>query len=523
MGVPLRSGLFRVAAFLIVGVGIVVSTQFLRGMDAGEATERISQFLRGALGFFETDGGLKTENDGVAKAAATTPEPAAATPEPKVTTLATAVAKNPLPAIPDECRGRNVSASSVVIGDQIQLRFFAKIGMPRVEAGSTSTSTAETVAFERLDLSGIYQVSEDGTVALPLLGRIELVGRTLGCSEALVANGVAAQDSSVTAVTASFASRLAVTVSGTVRAPGAYTYSPGMTVDRLLSLAGATFSDGPITPQEIDNLLAQRDELLRRQILATLQLRRLQANLAGNEDIDLSDSVLSQAAADLIGPMVDIETDALRQDLSVDHATDQRGEVEIAGLIEKSRDIDTQLALVASQLESLNSREDEMASLKSRGLLQASQLDALVSNLMELNRIKLQLETDQSNLQSQIELAKQDMHLAIQQRKQSISRRISELFGDISLFELQRAAIEDKLAAHGIGTTDGNGILPLRVSIERPEVGGVYRFDAMMSTVVLPGDMVSVLLLPNSLADRVTASSVSSDDVEPVASDSVQQ
>jgi protein involved in polysaccharide export with SLBB domain len=356
-----------------------------------------------------------------------------------------------------------------VIGDKVQLRFFAKVGMP--EQGAAQPAI-EAVAFERLDLSGTYEIGEDGTTALPLIGRLDVAGQDLTCLEAMVANAIAAEDNTVSAVTATYSARLPVTISGAVRAPGTYVYAPGMTVNRLINQAGATFIDSPITPQEYGILVTQRNELQRRQILAALALGRVKSNISGAREIDITTSVLADSPNELLSPLIAAETAALQQDLAVGQMTLARNTAAIAGLSQKLADTRKQLTLVDTQVAILQERLDQMQALKTRGLLQASNPDVAVSSLMELNRIKLQLETDQSNLSSQIDLAEQDARLAVQLRKQGYAQQATQLSGEISLLDIQRSALETRLETHGFASI-GKATQALVISLKRSANDGV--------------------------------------------------
>jgi hypothetical protein len=379
------------------------------------------------------------------------------------------------------------------------------------------------MAFERLDLSGVYEVGEGGSVALPLLGRVNLTGQTLVCAEAVIARNVEQIDPSVSAVTASYSSRLPVTVKGAVRAPGAYNYAFGMTVDRLLSLAGATFSDSPITPEEFEALLAQRDELQRREITATLAKRRLEAVLAERSELDLSDTIVEDTPLDTVGPLISAESAALSEELALNRMSDERRSVEIEGLLRELADIESQLALATEQLKDLQSRQEEVMLLKSKGLIQVSQLDTLISNVMELHRIQMQLTSERSSLKSQIALSREDARLDIQRRKQGLAQRISELSGEISLLGLQRQAIESRLSSLGPGEPGTDRELPLVVSIRRTEATESYRLAADLQTMLFPGDIVSVSLPPTALGPKVTASSSAQDGGEAIPRETGKQ
>lgn len=523
-----KHGLVRVIAFLIVGTAVVVSTQLLRGQNPGDASSGIRQFVSGTILSWVRE---SDSSESLSEASAQTPSVELQSiasvdevdlPTPKAVSFAADESAETMLDATGSCGASEGSAGSIVMGDKIQLRFFAAVRVPNVDASSLPAAPSEAVAYERLDLSGIYEIAEDGTAALPLIGRIPLIDRTLACAETIVASEIAAQDGSVGTVTASFSARLPVTVSGAVRAPGTYAYSPGMTVNRLLNLAGANFGEGPVTPQEFEGLTAQRNELLYRQILAVIELGRLNANIAGKDKIVISDDLAAAVPETVVSALIDAESTALKQDLLVSRMSDQRTDVAIAGLVQKFEDTRSQLATVDTQLASLQQRNEEMTSIKSRGLIQASQLDGLLSNLMEVNRIKMQLETDQSNLESQIALAKEDAQLAVQVRMQDFSRRAAALSGEISLFDVQLSAIGARLAGHGAGSAGTDFDMPIVVSVLRSEAKGAYRLDATLDTLVLPGDMVTISLSGTQSAKQITAENDVANDAGATASGSLQ-
>ena len=547
MGISIKLALVRVTTFGVVGAAIIVSTQILRSTDPTETFNRYRQMVQEAVLSLLKAPQATAEGSADENAPAelqslispgtdtlqesTTPKTFAAEmiappkpePEPKAVSFASVAADAPRVEVPARCKTPEISSASTMIGDKIQLRFFAKVGMPGLPDDRTSLPKIETVAFERLDLSGVYEVTEDGTVALPLIGRVALAGQSLACTEALVANGVAGMDGSVSAVIASFASRPAVTVGGAVRAPGTYAFTPGMTVNRLLSLAGATFSDAPTTPQEIKALVAQRDEILRRQILAILEHGRLKANLEGRAEIDVRDSVVAEAPDDIVSSLIASETATLQHDISLDRAREARDAVALAGLQKQLEDTRAQLALLDSQIANLQARQDELSALKGRGLLQASQVDVALGSLMELSRLRMQLDSEQSNLALQISLARENARLARQTREQDLSQRATTLLGQISLFDVQRAAITERLNTYEINTAGEEPPSPLSVTIERTNVDKAYLFEASLDTPVFPGDMVSVSLLATNATHNVTARNSVSDETISVATELLHQ
>ena len=522
-----KHGLVRVIAFLIVGITVIVSTQLLRGQNPEEVSNNLRLLINKT--FFVGTPAPQSVETRLSDARTLDANPQVSNDAervvvvaPKTLTFAADQSTAPIIAVPAYCADRDVAAGSIVLGDKIQLRFFAAVRLPSAEADFSSTAQANSVAYERLDLSGIYDISEDGSAALPLIGRIDLAGQPLACAEALVAREIVALDTSVNSVSASFAARLPVTISGAVRAPGAYTHSPGMTVNRLLNLAGASFEDGPITPQDFESLIGQRNELRHRQILAAAELGRLTANMSGKDTIVIPDGLGINVPITLPSALLDAETTALRQDMSVGRTIDARSAVSIAGLEQRFEDTRSQLFTVKSQIASLQARYDEMTSFKSRGLIQASQLDVAQSNLMELNRIGMQLETDQSSLQAQIALAKEDAQLAIQVRLQGFSQRAAALSGEISLLDVQLSAVRSRLAGHGIGEDSADFALPLVATVLRTGTNGALRLTATLDTLIFPGDMVTISMSANLVEKQLTADNNEASDTGAVASGNLQ-
>ena len=522
-----KHGLVRVIAFLIVGITVIVSTQLLRGQNPEEVSNNLRLLINKT--FFVGTPAPQSVETRLSDARTLDADPQVSNDAervvvvaPKTLTFAADQSTALIIAVPAYCADRDVAPGSIVLGDKIQLRFFAAVRLPSAEADFSSTAQANSVAYERLDLSGIYDISEDGSAALPLIGRIDLAGQPLACAEALVAREIVALDTSVNSVSASFAARLPVTISGAVRAPGAYTHSPGMTVNRLLNLAGASFEDGPITPQDFESLIGQRNELRHRQILAAAELGRLTANMSGKDTILIPDGLGINVPITLPSALLDAETTALRQDLSVGRTIDARSAVSIAGLEQRFEDTRSQLFTVKSQIASLQARYDEMTSFKSRGLIQASQLDVAQSNLMELNRIGMQLETDQSSLQAQIALAKEDAQLAIQVRLQGFSQRAAALSGEISLLDVQLSAVRSRLAGHGIGEDSADFALPLVATVLRTGTNGALRLTATLDTLIFPGDMVTISMSANLVEKQLTADNNEASDTGAVASGNLQ-
>lgn len=97
----------------------------------------------------------------------------------------------------------------------------------------------ELRVYREPDMSGVHVVDESGTIAFPLIGPVDVVGRT--CSE--IADEITARlaadylrDPAVTCQVIELNS-LRVVVGGEVRTPGRFAFTPNLTIMEAIALA----------------------------------------------------------------------------------------------------------------------------------------------------------------------------------------------------------------------------------------------------------------------------------------------
>jgi protein involved in polysaccharide export with SLBB domain len=133
------------------------------------------------------------------------------------------------------------------------------------------------------DLSGVHRVREDGVVALHLVGEVPVAG--LSAREAGLALEAAAEAAfqGSASVIVDFAAYADVYVVGDVGRPGAYAFTPGLTVVKALALAG----DG--ARSETAGAVSETRVNDERRLLLTAQMRSQQAQAAiGAIDAELA-------------------------------------------------------------------------------------------------------------------------------------------------------------------------------------------------------------------------------------------
>jgi len=164
------------------------------------------------------------------------------------------------------------------IGDSLKIGFYETI-----DVGSNGQNGGEgpepqgalRTFYQRMDLSGDYAVEQDGAVSIPLLGRIEVEGRSLDDVRADLAASFAAAIGRNANIDLKILDRAPIYVVGPVKNPGAYKYAPGMIVLQAIALAGGLDRG----PENLPGMVEGAREMERLRI-AALQVEQLLAQRA---------------------------------------------------------------------------------------------------------------------------------------------------------------------------------------------------------------------------------------------------
>lgn len=109
-----------------------------------------------------------------------------------------------------------------------------------VTSGLNTGDTFEVRVFGEPDIGGSFQVQEDGSIVFPLLGRLEVLGKTQGQLASMLEQQLAdgyVRDPQVTVVLTA-RENLEVSVLGQVQKPGTFAYVEKLTLVQAISDAG---------------------------------------------------------------------------------------------------------------------------------------------------------------------------------------------------------------------------------------------------------------------------------------------
>lgn len=138
--------------------------------------------------------------------------------------------------------------------------------VPSVAASQAATlgpgDTFEVSVYDDKELSGKYQVADDGTINFPLVGAVHVAGQGAPAVARTIEDALRTKqilrNPSVSIFVVEHASQR-ISVVGAVVKPGSFPMTPGMTVVQAISLAGGVTSiaasNATIVTREIDHKL----------------------------------------------------------------------------------------------------------------------------------------------------------------------------------------------------------------------------------------------------------------------------
>lgn len=406
------------------------------------------------------------------------------------------------PVVPAECTKQGVGRDTVVLGDNLRLRIFESAaggGAAPMEAG-----TAAKIAYERLDLSGVYEVGQDGAISVPLVGRIDVVGRGLGCIEPIVEHAAFEFLPGGIEVNASYVSRPSVIAQGDLSAPGRYEYVPGMTVEHLLTLAGATKPGvTKVASPNAPYLSARKSELERAVMGNLVKWYRVSAALEGKKSLRLNDAQLV-AARDVLGSQrIDAEMLALSADIEARQGAMAQLAMEtekVALLLDQKR---KHVDLVLWQVESMVNRYSLLLEQQRRGVVPMSRVAEVEVTKMQLERMLLEAQSDIIELQAREMEVASAVELQRLRDRQALAIELRNISEEADGLQGQLLAVNQQLGNEvDVDTVNTSYV---SVTIDRVGPEETTRIKATPSTLILPGDVVTMAVKVRSTTEELAS------------------
>lgn len=402
-------------------------------------------------------------------------------PAPRIEPVRLAAAE---PVVPAQCDAASPAIDAAVIGDRLQLRIFETSVLAGAPGSQAAPSTTDIV-FERLDLSGAYEIGISGAISIPAIGHVDVAGHSLSCIEALVSRQAFERMRTGNTVSAAYAARPPILVRGAVRAPGPHSYSPGLTVERVLAQSGAGQAHDPASSTRIVALEARRRELERTRAGLGLERMRLEAAMAGKEflpeeALTVTKAVLGEERVDTerAALAAEIVTQLMRQVHTAEHLKDLDARIEAA---------QRQLEIAQTHFDYFDHRRQQQAEFLKSRVITESHLDSTAIKAMQAEQVLLEKQESLLRLQTERHLAINNAALADAERQSALAAELRSLTARSEALENEYQAINAELEV----LRDNHA--RLAVMIERPTgPEGTQTIVASPSTLVRPGDLVTV-------------------------------
>jgi protein involved in polysaccharide export with SLBB domain len=391
------------------------------------------------------------------------------------------------PVVSAQCEAREDNQDTAVIGDRVQLRIFESSILAAAPAPVGTEAPVTDIVFERLDLSGTYEVGTTGAVSLPAIGHVDVAGHSLSCIEALVSRAAFERMRTQNTVSAAYAARPPILVRGAVRSPGAHSYNPGLTVERILAQVGALDDRDPAAKVRLITLDARRSELDKTRIGLTLDRLRIEAALNDHDSLPEEHPVLHAALTLLGKDRVASERNALASEIQASRLRRAQSEATLADFAARIETARRQKNLAETQMAYHADRQEHQNEMLESGFITDSRLNDTALRAMDAERILLEKEDLLFRLEAEHRAAAQDAELARVDRIKALSAELRQV--SVAL-DTVGSELDTVVAELNIYENVG---LRLAVTIERPVDGArAQTIAANAETLVRPGDLVTV-------------------------------
>lgn len=375
------------------------------------------------------------------------------------------------------------------------------------ELPAAHVAAADRIALkfqEQPALTGEYRIASDGTLSVPVIGRIDLKEMSLADLEQELTRRVIEISGRTTYVTAEIIAYQPIFVTGFVSKPGALEWHPGLTVLQAEALAGGLYraTESPIGDAK-SGIVESRRLLLKsreQQKLLLASLARLKAERMGSTQIEIPPALM-----DLVGE--DQARNAVKGQQSL--LDGRRSELE-----KKKGALEQGIAIAAKELDLLNdlrNRLDEQLRMrrdqqtKIVGLLQKGfvprerSLESEIE-IAELEEKATDVAVARARLESTAARLRQDSSTIEQDRAMEIDAEIAKLESELAGAGIDMDAA---MAAYTAAAQAAASPLPrtvIKYTIIRRNKGGENRLPAQTSSYLRPGD---VLLVSQEIDDNV--------------------
>lgn len=379
------------------------------------------------------------------------------------------------------------------IGDRLKLLIYERLDVPK-EPGRPSDGRSHLV--ERAEFTGTYTVQENGAIVLPMLGNVDVDGRTPDeICKALVdvfyqTFGRSAQASVL------LDEREPVYFVGQNVSSGTLKYTPGMTV--LHAVANAGLSDnakGDVYVRmellrEYERQQKARGKL--RNLLARYQV--LRAELAGDTDVKPDDRLTVLVGAQDANAAIESESKRRQIILESRKPVLESYSAEVAIATQRKEILLSKLQIADDSVKNREERDSALQNLKTRGDTNLFLTAQVRGDLADVRLRRAEILSDISAVELELTRAQKDLARTTAEAKLSLNQDITSIEDEI--FETEAVLAGTQHLIDDLDTERfrrGTASNAPTFELVRRTKQGPLRIKADEMTELHPGDLVEII------------------------------
>lgn len=352
------------------------------------------------------------------------------------------------------------------------------------------------------DLSGEYRIRSDGTLSIPVIGRINIASMTDNDIEVALAQRLARTTGRDTFVTVEISEYRSVFITGFVSKPGSFPWRPGMNVLQAVALAGGTFrtsgEQGGAAVGE-DGAIIRLQKAINEQKRNLAALARLRAEQTVAPGIEVPEKLVALVGKREAESMVAAEATSFtsrRAALEAKRAAltraVQMAEKELAGLNEQARRLKVQLQMRRDYKSNIDR-------LQSKGIVRTERLMDENTRVSDLEDRETGLNVSMARVHVMLASLERDRVNLEHERKAEIDSEIIRLERSIGQLDIEitgaRSAYVKMTGQEppaSLLLADAPRKLTVKYEIVRPSAATATTTTADQLMAVRPGDTLVV-------------------------------
>ena len=350
------------------------------------------------------------------------------------------------------------------------------------------------------DISGEYHVSPDGTLSVPVIGRISIADMSLAQLEQDLTRRVTEFAGRPTYVTAEIVAYRPIFVTGFVSRPGAVEWRPGLTVLQAEALVGGLYRAPELTNSHgeigsVETLRSMRSGREQQKLLLAT-LARLKTEKAGSAQIEVPPALVNLVGEEEAKALIDGQQsllDSRRSGLEKKKAAIERG-IAIAG--EELEGLKGQRVRVDEQLQLRRGLQEKITELLQKGLVPRERSLESDIRIAELEEKGTNIAVARARVESTAAMLQQDAVTIEEDRAAGIDAEIAKLESELAQVGIDvEAAMQtyNRVASEAArATATPLPRMVIKYTIIRRSEAGEERAAAQTSSYLQPGDVLLV-------------------------------